>query len=49
MVTPSARYIAFGSSCSGSRMSPAANVITLKPRYAKNVSATLATMSDAGG
>ena len=31
-VTPSARYIAFGNSRSGSRKSPTANVITLKPR-----------------
>ena len=31
-VTPSARYIAFGSSRSGSRKSPTAKVITLKPR-----------------
>jgi len=30
-------------------MSPAAKVITLKPRNAKNVSATLATMSDTDG
>src|SRR5262245_5489295 len=30
-------------------MSPAANVITLNPRNAKNVSATLATMSDTDG
>ena len=49
VVTPSAPYIAFGSSRVGSRRSPAANVITLKPRYAKNVSATLAMMSEKDG
>ena len=41
--------MAFGSSRVGSRRSPAANVITLKPRYAKNVRATLATMAEKDG
>ena len=45
----SARYIARGSSLLGSRRSPAANVITLNPRYAKNVRATLATMFENDG
>jgi hypothetical protein len=49
VVTTRARFIAFGKSRAGLRMSPTANVITLKPRKAKNVSATLATMSDTGG
>ena len=44
VVIPSARYIALGRSCGGSRRSPAAKVITLKPRKAKKVSATLATI-----
>ena len=48
VVTPSAPYIALGSSRVGSRRSPAAKVITLKPRYAKNVSATLARIVGEG-
>ena len=48
-VEPSAVYIALGSPRAGSARSPAENVITLKPRNAKNVSATLATMSESGG
>ena len=48
-MTPSAPYIAFGSSRVGSRRSPAAKVITLKPRYAKKVRATLATMEEKDG
>src|SRR6187200_3543273 len=49
VVTPSARFIALGRSRAGSCMSPTANVMTLNPRKAKNVNATLATMSDTDG
>ena len=49
VVIPSARYIALGRSCGGSRRSPAATVITLKPRKAKKVSATLATIFEKDG
>ena len=48
-MTPSAPYIAPGSPRSGFSRSPAAKVITLKPRYAKKVRATLATMSENAG
>ena len=45
----SARYIARGSCFFGSGRSFAVKVITPKPRNAKNVSATLETMSRTGG
>ena len=41
---PSARYIARGSERAGTARSPAVNVTTEEPRYAKNVSATDATI-----
>jgi hypothetical protein len=43
-VMPSARYIARGSDRAGFERSPAVKVTTEKPRYAKNVSATDATI-----
>ena len=46
---PSARYIARGSCRDGFGRSLAVNVTTPKPRKAKNVSATLDTMSLTGG
>src|SRR5215475_15307915 len=46
---PSARYIALGSCKDGLARSLAVNVMMPKPRKAKNVSATLETMSRAGG
>ena len=46
---PSAVYIAIGRPRRGSARSPAENVITLNPMKAKNVSATLAMMSESGG
>ena len=46
---PSAVYIAIGRPRGGSARSPAENVITLNPMKAKNVSATLAMMSESGG
>ena len=46
---PSARYIARGSWRRGSARSLAVNVMTPKPRKAKNVRATLDTMSWNGG
>jgi hypothetical protein len=45
---PSARYMAFGSSREGSFRSLAVKVTMPNPRKAKNVSATLETMSRSG-
>ena len=48
-MTASARYIARGRFLAGSGRSPPVKLMTAKPRKAKKVSATLETMSTAGG
>ena len=49
VVSPSASVTAFGSSRSGSRRLETVNVITPKPRKAKNVSAMLEMIFENGG